>query len=201
MSKRPVQKKSAARATDLSGARIAVFAQPDPALEAGMRELRRRRAEITHAWPLSKGVATGMDMLVCDYFPGIAEVIPWEPGEADAALVILLPQSGGYDDADIAGSAPQGVLQRPFAGHALVTAAQVALSQFRYERRLRDRISRLDDNLRSIRYIERAKLVLMTRKGIEEAAAYRELREAAMKKRVSIVDVADAVLRQEEFGI
>lgn len=201
MTKRPVQKQSATRAADLSGARISVYAQPDPALEEGMRELRRRRAEITHAWPLSKGVATGMDVLVCDYFPGIAEIIPWEPGEADAALVILLPQSGGYDTADIAGAAPQGVLQRPFAAQTLVTVTQVALSQFRYERRLRDRISRLDENLRSIRYIERAKLVLMTRKGLDEAAAYRDLRETAMKKRVSIVEVAEAVLRREELEI
>ena len=201
MTKKPVQKKDTTRAADLPGARISVFAQPDPALEEGLRELRRRRAEVTHVWPPIKRIATGMDVLVCDYFPGLAEAIPWEPGEADAALVILLPQGGGYDEADIAGVAPQGVLQRPFAEQTLLTVTLVALSQFRYERRLRDRISRLDENLRSIRYIERAKLVLMTRNGLEESAAYRELRETAMKKRVSIVEVAEAILLREEFEI
>lgn len=185
----------------MPGVRISVFAQPDPVLEDGLRQLRRSRAEVAHVWPPTKRISPGMDILICDFFPGIAEAIPWEPGEAEAALVILLPQGEGYDANEVSGAAPQAVVQRPFTGRALLTSTQVAWSLFRYEQRLRDRISRLDENLRSIRYIERAKLALMKSKNLEEADAYRQLRDTAMSQRVSIVEVAEAILRQKELGI
>ncbi|MCB6179948.1 ANTAR domain-containing protein [Rhodobacter sp. Har01] len=189
------------RRVDLSGARVVVCAETDSHFETWMRELRRQRAEVTLIWPPPRRFQDGMDLLICEYFPKVAEVLPWEPGEAGAALVLLLPQSGLHDPAEIAAAAPHGVVSRPFTAPAVVAAAQVAWSQFRYEQRLRERIAQLDENLRSIRFVERAKLILMAEKGMTEPAAYRHLREMAMQQRVSVVEVADAVIRRSELTL
>jgi len=184
--------------SELSAARITVCAAPDDHAEAWLRDLRRQRAEITSIWPPPRRFDTGMDLLICEYFPKVADALPWEPGEARAALLLLLPQNGRHDPAEIAAAAPHGVVSRPFTPVSLITAAQVALSQFRYEQRLKERISQLDENLRSIRLVERAKLILMTEERLAEPAAYRRLRETAMQQRVSVVDVADAIVRRAE---
>lgn len=183
---------------DLSGVRISVCAAPDDHTESWLRDLRRHRAEITCLWPPPRRFDTGMDLLICEYFPKVADSLPWEPGEAGAALVLLLPQNGRQDPVEIAAAAPHGVVGRPFTPPTLITAAQVALSQFRYEQRLKERLSQLDENLRSIRLVERAKLILMTEERLAEPAAYRRLRETAMQQRKSVVDVADAIVRRSE---
>ena len=184
---------------ELSGARVTVCAAPDDAMEGWLRELRRQRAEVTCIWPPPRRFESGMDLLICEYFPKVSDTLPWEPGEAGAALLLLLPQNGRQDPAEIAAATAHGVVGRPFTPPVLMTAAQVALSQFRYERRLKERISQLDENLRSIRVVERAKLILMTEERLAEPAAYRRLRETAMQQRVSVVDVADAIVRRAEL--
>lgn len=142
-----------------------------------------------------------MDLLICEYIPYIADALPWSAGEADAALLLILPQNGIFDQHTIAAASPHGVVQRPFRAELICAASLVAFSQFRYEKRLRDRVARLDDNLRSIRLVERAKLIVMTDKQLGEAAAYRHLRDSAMQKRVSIVELAEALVRQAELAI
>lgn len=160
-----------------------------------MRELRRTRLEVTHIWPPPGRLSSGMDILITDYFPQIADLVPWEAGAAKAAFIILLPQNGRYDDDVVVSATPHGVLQRPFQDDLIRTAAMVAWSQFRYEHRLQERVARLDENLRSIRDIERAKLVIMSQKNLDEDAAYRHLRQLAMQRQLSVAALAHAILQ------
>ena len=65
--------------------------------------------------------------------------------------------------------------------------------------RLRDRIERLDQNLRTIRNVERAKGILVATKGMTEDAAYRFLRKQAMERRTTVNAVAAAVINSFEL--
>jgi AmiR/NasT family two-component response regulator len=183
-----------ARGTDIQHAKIVVCCEPDLALQNALRELQRTRAELRTIWPAPARLSGGMDILVCEYGPGLADMLPWKPGEAEAALVLILPQNGRFDDADVVGLAPNAVLQRPVQPDLMRMAVVNAWSQFRYERRLRDRIVRLDENLRAIRDVERAKMLLMTEQGITEDAAYKMLRDMAMQRQVTIAALATAVV-------
>lgn len=179
----------------IAGLRVTVCCEPDASFDGWMRELRRARLEVTHIWPPPGRLSPGMDILISDYFPEIDDLVPWHPGDAKAAFIILLPQNSQYDDDIVVSATPHGLLQRPFPDRLIRVAAMVAWSQFRYEKRLRERVSRLDENLRAIRDVERAKLIIMAEKNLDEDAAYRHLRQLAMQRQLTVAALASAIVQ------
>ena len=178
----------------IDGLRVVLCCDTDSNLADWKIELQRSRVELTHMWPPPQRLGGEIDVLICEYMPQMADFIPWMPGDAEAALVVLLPQSQKYDERILLAAAPQSVLQRPFPPSFLPVTVKVAWNQFRYERRLNDRISRLDENLRAIRDVERAKLIIMAEKKLGEEAAYRHLRELAMQRQVTIATLATSIV-------
>ena len=75
----------------------------------------------------------------------------------------------------------------------------MAREHFQYERRLRGRIDKLDENLRTMRLVERAKALLIRLKNLSEEEAYNFLRKQAMEKRVTIGAVASAIIDSHEL--
>lgn len=186
--------RAASRGADIQHTKITVCCEPDLAMQNALRELQRTRAELRTLWPVPSRISGGMDILICDYGPGLADMLPWQPGEAEAALLLVLPQNGRFDESEVVGLAPNAVLQRPVQPDLMRIGVINAWSQFRYERRLRDRIGRLDENLRAIRDVERAKMLIMTEQGVSEDAAYKMLRDMAMQRQVTIASLATAVV-------
>lgn len=172
---------------------------PDIKHNDHVRALQRQRMEVTTIWPPPAGrLSPDTDILICEYFPEMVDLIPWAPGEAGGALIIMLPQNGRYDDAKLIACAPQGVLQRPFSEALIATTVKVAWSQYRYEKRLLDRVTKLDDNVRSLRDVERAKMIIMLEKNIDPDAAYRHLRETAMKEQISVSLLASSIVQTSQ---
>lgn len=181
--------------SNIKGLRVSVCCQPDSYHNSWIRELQRERLEITQIWPIpADRFDLGMDILICDYFPQMGNFIPWVPGDSKAALVVVLPQNGQYDEGVLLSTAPQCVIQRPISNSHLSTTLKVAWSQYKYERRLVDRISKLDENVRSARNIERAKMLIMNKQKIGEEAAYSYIRNLAMKRQLSVSHLASEIL-------
>lgn len=192
---------AATHASEIQHTRISVCCEPDFSMQAALRELQRSRAEIRVVWPVPHRLSADMDILVCEYGPGLAEMLPWKPGEAEAALVLVLPPGGRIPDADVVSLAPNAIMQRPVQPDLMRVTVTNAWSQFRYERRLRDRVARLDENLRAIREVERAKMLLMTKHGITQDAAYKMLRDMAMQRQVTIAALATALVGGPVSGL
>lgn len=179
----------------LNGLRVCVCCEPDSHYGDWILELQRARVELIKMWPPPPGRLTAdMDILICDYFPQISDLLPWTPGEASAALVVVLPQNGQYDDGVLLAAAPHGVLQRPFENTLITTTIKVAWSQFKYEQRLLKRVVKLDENVRTLRDVERAKLIIMEEKNIDADAAYRHLRDLAMQRQLTVSTLASAII-------
>jgi AmiR/NasT family two-component response regulator len=174
----------------LASLNITICAEPDAEGEQLMRELRRTRANVVRQWPMPRTLSVEPDVLFCEFAPDLVTRIPWNPGEPRCALVILLPYSGGYDPDAVCKCSPGAVLYRPFQPHAVLTALMLARAQFQYEKRLRARIERLDENLRLLREIEEAKRILMEREQLSEQDAYGRMRSLAMKRRTTLVQLA-----------
>jgi AmiR/NasT family two-component response regulator len=174
----------------LANLSITVCAEPDGECEQLIRELRRTRASVVRQWPMPRTLSAEPDVLFCEFEPELVARLPWNPGEPRCALVVLLPQSGSYDPNAVYKCSPGAVLYRPFQPHAIITALMLARGQFQYERRLRARIERLDENLRLLREIEQAKRILMEREQLSEQDAYGRMRSLAMKNRTTLVQLA-----------
>ncbi|QCI68235.1 ANTAR domain-containing response regulator [Phreatobacter stygius] len=184
---------------ELAGLDVAVVAPRDDQGSFLMREMQRLRLRARQVWPLPESVPCDADIVYCEYSPDLARRLPWIPGDARAALVVILPAGEPVDADALAHATPDAVLARPFNANSVVASLVLARSQFRYEQRLRAKVERLDENLRSMRTVERAKAILMATRRMPEDEAYGFIRRQAMDRRVSASAVASAIVDSFEL--
>jgi AmiR/NasT family two-component response regulator len=184
---------------ELSGLDVAVISPRDQEGAFLMRELQRLRVRVRQIWPMPESVPCDADVIYSEYSVDLARRLPWIPGDARAALVIVLPGEEQISADALAHATPDAVLSRPFTANAVLASLVVARSQFRYEQRMRSKIERLDENLRSIRTVERAKAILMTTRRLQEDEAYGFIRRQAMDRRISASAVAAAIIDSFEL--
>ncbi len=170
--------------------RMVVACEMDGDGQTLVRHLQRSRASVRHIWPLPERLGENADVVFCEYAEGLGRRLAWMPGEPAAALIVLLPQSGRSDLREIQAACPDAVLHRPYLAHAIDVALMLALDHFGFGRRQRQRIARMDENIRAARDIEIAKHAIMARDRVNEAEAFRVLRDIAMQKRVTVAAIA-----------
>jgi len=183
----------------LAGLDISVITRPGEAGERLIRELQRLRCRVTHVWPAPEQISIDADVVFCDLMEDLPRRLPWLPGEPGAALVVLIRDDTAVDFRILHNCAPHAVLHQPASGKAIQCNLMIAREHFLYERRLRGRIGKLDDNLRTMRSVERAKTILMHKQSLSEEEAYHHLRRLAMEKRKTIGAVATAVVDSQEL--
>jgi AmiR/NasT family two-component response regulator len=164
-----------------------------------VRELQRARARVRHVWPLPDRLPEDTDIIFCALEPGLPERIPWVPGEPKAALTVVVAPGAAPDLGLLVNSAPDAVLHRPITSNGVLVSLALARSHFTYDRRLRWRINKLDESLRGMRAVERAKEILMRTRQMCEEEAYRFIRGQAMRRRAPISVVAAAIVDSHDI--
>jgi AmiR/NasT family two-component response regulator len=176
-----------------------VVAPADDQIGMLLRELQRLSMRVRQVWPMPESVPADADVVYCEYIPDLARRLPWLPGDAKSALVVILPATESIQAEAVCHATPNAILPRPFTANAVLSSLVLARSQFGYERRLRGKIEKLDDNLRSMRTVERAKAILMATRHIPESEAYGFIRRQAMDRRVTASTVAGAIVDSFEL--
>src|SRR5215469_9601433 len=90
--------------------RISVIAEPTSDIKDLVRHLQRARASPRQVWPCPETFGDHSDLIFCQYMQGLARRLSWMPGEAKAALILLLPQNGQFDLKEVADALPDAVL-------------------------------------------------------------------------------------------
>jgi AmiR/NasT family two-component response regulator len=178
---------------------ICAIVEPDAEGEALIRALQRTHAQVTHLWPAPATYPVGFDLLVTDLLDDLPARLPWSPGEFPLAMCVVVRERGKLNLGTLRDSTPHCTISLPLRRNDVEAALATGLAQFQYERRLRARIDKLDDYIRSIRSVERAKAVIMARKRIDENEAYHYLRRQAMARRISIGELALAIVDTDEM--
>ena len=114
---------------------------------------------------------------------------------APVVMVTAFSQASYVDRACDAGA--MGYLVKPFSKADIVPAMQIATSRFTESRQLAEEVDDLKERLATRALVERAKGALMGR-GMTEPEAFRGLQKMAMDKRLTLKQVAEAVLLAEE---
>jgi AmiR/NasT family two-component response regulator len=184
---------------ELADLSAVVVAPIDDQISMLVRELQRFRMRVRQVWPMPESVPADADVVYCEYSPDLARRLPWIPGDARSALVVILPVTETIHADALCNATPNATLPRPFTSNAVLSSLVLARSQFGYERRLRSKIEKLDDNLRSMRTVERAKAILMATRQMPETEAYGFIRRQAMDRRVSASAVAAAIVDSFEL--
>lgn len=190
------QRRPGARSSELN---VAVIVERDDNGEFLIRELQRLRAVVRHIWPAPAQLPLQHDVIFCVLSEDLPQRIPWVPGEPSSALVVVDDGKQPLDLKLIHNCAGHGVLHFPATSRAIQTVLMLSRESFQYERRLRGRIDKLDDSLRTTRLVERAKSLLVRTKNLTDEEAYSFLRTRAMEKRVTIGAVASTVIDSYEL--
>jgi AmiR/NasT family two-component response regulator len=114
----------------------------------------------------------------------------------------VIVQSNGDDPEFAARAAEHGVFafSTPVEADALQTAIEVAVRRFEELEELAAQVETLEGALRRRAIVERAKGMLMERRGIGERAAFELLRGQARSSNRTLVDVAESVLGGNDLG-
>ncbi|WP_372184455.1 ANTAR domain-containing response regulator [Xanthomonas axonopodis] len=110
--------------------------------------------------------------------------------------------SGDGDDALIHAAVGAGVTAYVVDGLAparLAPIVQVALARFAQESSMRKRLDEVQQALQDRKQIDRAKGLLMEKRGLSEADAYAALRQQAMKQGVKLAEVARRIVAMAEL--
>ena len=112
------------------------------------------------------------------------------------APVLLLTAFSQPDIVDKAkDSGVMGYLVKPVQESSLMPAIEIALSRWQERQDMEDELDKLKDNLEMRKTLDRAKGILMAAHHLSEQEAYRRIQKYAMMKRLTVKDVAEAIVR------
>jgi response regulator NasT len=90
-------------------------------------------------------------------------------------------------------------LLKPVTSPSLHAALQVAVARAREIRSLRDDVTTLESTLRERKIIERAKGILMSRRNLSEAEAFRLLQRQSQDRRMPMSKLAESIVQADEL--
>lgn len=120
---------------------------------------------------------------------------------AHAAPVVLLTafsQAELVERARDAGA--MAYVIKPFTPADLLPAVEIAISRYRQILALEDEIADLEERFETRKRVDRAKGLLMTKMGLTEPEAFRWIQKTSMDRRLTMREVADAVIEQVGGG-
>ncbi|MFC7216638.1 ANTAR domain-containing response regulator [Streptomyces polyrhachis] len=89
-------------------------------------------------------------------------------------------------------------LVKPFSKSDVVPAIEMAVSRYAQLKLLEQEVEDLTQRLETRKLVDRAKSVLQTRYGLTEPAAFRWIQKTSMDRRLSMREVAEAVIEDDE---
>ena len=90
------------------------------------------------------------------------------------------------------------VIERPIRPFGLLTNLTIARSIWLEKRKTEKRIRKLERKLSGIQRIQKAKAILTDGQALSEAETYESIRRQAMAKRLSMDDMAAAIIHANE---
>ncbi|MFO0909290.1 MAG: response regulator [Isosphaeraceae bacterium] len=90
-------------------------------------------------------------------------------------------------------------LLKPVTSPSLHAALQVAVARAHEIRALRDNVNTLESTLRERKIIERAKGILMSRRNLNEAEAFRLLQRQSQDRRMPMAKLAESIVQADEL--
>ncbi|MFD8983128.1 ANTAR domain-containing response regulator, partial [Streptomyces sp. NPDC059564] len=89
-------------------------------------------------------------------------------------------------------------LVKPFSKSDVVPAIEMAVSRFAELKALEKEVADLSARLETRKLVDRAKSILQTQYGLSEPAAFRWIQKTSMDRRMSMQQVAEAVIEDAE---
>lgn len=190
------------RLYDLKDLRIQVIHPPDVAGIALVEHLVRIGCNCITTWPLPDAVDDSVSMVLIsieqEYRKEILRLLrPIRPHDLAVVAVVSFEDPGTLQIVLECGAL--SVIERPIRPFGLLTNLTIARALWLERQSADKRIRRLERRITGNNRILRAKGILMESHGLSEAEAYESMRKQAMAKRVTVEDLALAIINAHEL--
>lgn len=187
---------------DLRGLRVQVVHPPDNERVRLVEHLRRIGCMVETQWPVPESWAEGFDVVLLviehDFRDEIQRLV--KSGDRPRPTLIAVV---GYEDPStlqlVLEVGAMAVIERPIRPFGLLTNLTIARSLWLEKRETEKRMRKLERKLAGLQRIQKAKAILMDGQGLSEAEAYESIRRQAMAKRLSMDDMAAAIIHANEL--
>lgn len=121
--------------------------------------------------------------------------------ERDGIPIIIIAESGDFDSILKWGELMiAAILAKPVREEELIAAMVLSLTKGNKINQLRDEISTLKESIETRKIIEKAKGRLMERDKLTESEAFLRMRRLSMDRRISMRQLAEAILLTDRIG-
>jgi len=187
---------------DLRGLRVLVVHPPDSERTRLVEHLHRIGCRVEMRWPVPDSFGDGCDVMLLaiehDVRAEIQRLLKSSDGPRPTLIAIV-----GYEDPTtlqlVLEAGAVAVIERPIRPFGLLTHLTIARSLWLEKRETEKRIRKLERKLSGLQRIQKAKAILMDGQGLSEAEAYESIRRQAMAKRLSMDDMASAIIHANEL--
>jgi AmiR/NasT family two-component response regulator len=189
---------------DLRGLRVQVIHPPDAEGVGLVEHLRRIGCSVEAQWPIPDTFADTADVVLLSIDHDCRDQIQKlfrnnHQHEGQPTLIAVV----GYENPStlqlVLESGALAVVERPIRPFGLLTNLTIARSLWIERRDAARRVRKLERKLSGIQKIQKAKSILMEKQGLAEEEAYQTLRRQAMGKRVSMEEMAVAIINANEL--
>lgn len=187
---------------DLRGLRIQVIHPPDSEGQALLDHLNRIGCRCETTWPLPESVNPNADVVLISIEPENRQKI-LKLFSVQQQIPPTLIAVASYEDPGtlqiILECGALSVIDRPIRPFGLLTNLTIARSLWMERQDSRKRIRKLERKLAGNNKILKAKSILMETQGLSEQESYETIRQQAMAKRISMDELAGAIINAHEL--
>ena len=187
------------RIPTLGGAKALILHRPHAVVDTLLRQLDAIGLDGTAVWPELDADAISADYIFFDSDFGYDEQFPWKPGEAPMPLIALIgSEAPGRIEWALSHRADSHLL-KPIGNSGVYSALLIAHRTFDASKALSASIADLRDRVSQRQTIVQATMLLAAR-GLDETAAYKQLRDLAMNWNISIEEAARQIVDWSKEG-
>lgn len=183
---------------DLRTLRVTVFHPDDQDGEELILQLRRIGCQAQAFWPPFPTLPDTADVVFLAVRPNMP-MPDWSAcreGNSPAIIAVVTYENPTVVEA-VLKVGVESVIASPIKAFGLLATLVVARQINLNVRTLTKQNQRLEIKLAGLRHVEEAKSILMKAKNISEDMAYQVMREQAMAKRVTVEQIASAIIDAE----
>ena len=183
---------------NLRNLRVLVFHPKDADGEMLAQQLQRIGCQVMTMWPPLPELPDTVDVVYCAVRPDHATMqCNWMGEEPAIPLIAII----NYENPTIIDAAMRmgalALLTSPVRSTGILSSLAMAQHTHSELRELRRRLVRLQQKLLSANQVSQAKAILVRTRAVDDAEAYRIIREQAMSKRVAAEEIARAIIHAD----
>lgn len=187
---------------DLRDLRVQVVHPPDDQGKSLVEHLRRIGCTVEANWPVPDSPAPNADVLMLaidyDHRDAIRKLVR-ALGDPSPALIAIVDYENPTTLQIVLESGALAVTEKPIRPFGLLTTVILARTLWLERRVVQRKMRKLESKLSGIQKLQRAKAILMQSQNLSEDEAHSTIRRQAMTKRLSLEEMATAIINANEL--